>query len=460
MSTTQSYATHAMNGERFPCVGLVGYPDTATDPAKDIVMPHEAFAYVAEIEASLRATSTRSYPLPFDQEEYRSRLTRCREEMGRRGIDLLYVSAPEGHCYLHGYEVSWYQAASTRHWIPATATVLHVDHDRLIFLGGEDPVPSAAVDRRPIGTSTFGADDEFFATVVELLENEGWLGTGTVVGLEYWSYLPPRAVSDRLEAAFASRNARVVDGSDVMRKVRQIKTSAEISTLEHAARIGDVGLAAVADNFKPGMTHAQVYAEAMYAMLQVGGEVPGIAQAVQPGWPQSTHLLPSRRQISEGEPFAVDVAGVYNRYHANIDRTFIWGEPSSELVRMNEAAKQALEVLGEAAKAGTPLTMVNQALRAHYIETDIWRFHDYCGGYELGIAFAPDWVGEFEWSVADEDPLGTIEANLVTNYENTFRNEDPVHPFAQIAFSRDTLVYADTGARRLSKIPVELIVLG
>ncbi len=69
-------------------------------------------------------------------------------------------------------------------------------------------------------------------------------------------------------------------------------------------------------------------------------------------------------------------------------------------------------------------------------------------------------MGEFEWSVADENPKGMIEANLVTNYENTFRNEDPAYPFSQIAFSRDTLVYADSGARRLSAIPVELIVLG
>ena len=423
-------------------------------------MSHEAFAEIADIDVSLRRTPTREYPLPFDRQEYRHRLTRCREEMSRRGIDLLYVMSPEGHCYLHGYEVSWYQAASTRHWIPATATVVHAEHDHLIFLGGEDPVPSAAEDRRAIGASTFGADDAVFTAIAKLLEDEGWLEKGTVVGLEHWSYLPPRAVSEQLEAAFAARGARPIDGSDVMRSVRQVKSPKEIETLSHAARIGDIGLAAVAENFRPGMTHAQVYAEAMYAMSQVGGEVPGIAQAVQPGWPQSTHLMPSRRQISAGEPFAVDVAGVYNRYHANIDRTFIWGEPSPELLRMHKAAKQALDVLGETATAGTSLKRINQALRDHYIEADIWRFHDYCGGYELGIAFAPDWVGEFEWSVADENPAGRIEANLVTNYENTFRNEDPAYAFAQIAFSRDTLVYDESGARRLSAIPVDLIVLG
>jgi len=423
-------------------------------------MTHHAFTNIAEIDAALTRTPTHSYPVAFEPDEYQRRLTRCREQMSALGIELLYVTAPEGQCYLHGYEVSWYQAASTRHWIPATATVVHVDHDRLIFINGEDPVPCAAHNRRSVGAATFGADDELFERVVRMLQDEAWLRDGTVVGLEYWSYLPPPAVSHRLRAAFRTQGAEVVDGSDVLRLVRQTKSEAEIETLEHAARIGDIGMAAVAETFRPGMTHAQVYAEALYAMMQVGGEVPGIAQGVQPGWPASTHLLPSRRQISEGEPFAVDVAGVYKRYHANIDRTFIWGEPSAELIRMNNAAQQALEVLQQVACAGTPLREVNKALRNHYVETDIWHFHNYCGGYELGIAFAPDWVGEYEWSVADEAPDGLIEQNLVTNYENTFRNDDPSFEFVQIAFSRDTLVYGKTGARRLSAIPVELIVLG
>lgn len=416
----------------------------------------DLFAAVQDIEASLRRIPTREYPLPFSRQEYASRLERCREEMARRRIDLLYVTMPEGMCYLHGYEVSWYQAASTRHWVPVTATAVHVDHDRLILLGGEDAIPSAADDRRPLARTLSSLND----SVATTLQDEGWLKSGTVVGLENWSYLPPRAVSEVLEAAFANAGATVVDGSDVMRRIRQVKSAAEISALEHAARIGDVGLRAVARNFTPGMTHGEVYAEAMYAMMHAGGEVPGIPQAVQPGWPKSTHLLPSRRQISEGEPFAVDVAGVYHRYHANIDRTFIWGEPSAELVRMNDAAREALDVLSRVATAGTSIATVARALRSHYVDRDIWQHHNYCGGYELGIAFPPDWVGEFEWSVADEDPEGAFEANMVTNYENTFRNEDPAYRFAQIAFSRDTLVYTDAGARRLSAIPVELIVLG
>ncbi len=417
----------------------------------------DPFSGVKPMDASQCRVPTRHYPLAFDTAEYKARLERCRQEMARQNIDLLYITQPEGMFYLHGYEVSWYRASATKKWFPATATAVHVDHDYLILLDGEDPVPAAVEERRSLDLTSPSAAAE---SAVKTLKEQGWLKPNTVIGLEYWSYTPPRAVSVIFEDVFCNAGCRVVDGSDVLRKIRQIKSSAEIEVMHHAARIGDIGLAAVAKNFTPGMTHGEVFAEASYAMLKAGGEIAGIHQAVQPGWPQSTHLPPSRRQISPGEPFAVDVAGVYHRYHANIDRTFIWGEPSAELLRMHVAAKQALEVYAEVAKADATVAEVARVMRQYYIDTDIWHFHDYCGGYELGIAFPPDWVGEFEWSVAEENEEGVFESNMVTNYENTFRNESPDFEFAQIAFSRDTLVYDQNGARRLSAIPVELIVLG
>jgi Xaa-Pro aminopeptidase len=344
---------------------------------------------------------------------------------------------------------------------------VHVDFDRLIFFGGEDAVPSAAKDRRAIpGSGLFSTTGREVtpqisaAAVADELEREGWLKQGTRIGLEFWRYVPCRAVSEVTERAFQARGAHVVDGSDILRAIRQLKSAAEIAVLEHAARIADIGMRAVARAFQPGMTHAEVYAESSYAMLRAGGEVPAIAQDVQPGRPRTTHLLPSRRRIEAGEPFAVDIAGVYQRYHANLDRTFVWGDPEPELVRMNEAAKGALEVLSSHARAGAPVASVSRALREYYEAVDLWQYHGYCGGYELGIALPPDWCGEFLWSVADEHSREVFGANLVTNYENTFRNEDPAYRYPLLAFSRDTVVYETTASRCLSNIPLGLIVLG
>ena len=128
------------------------------------------------------------------------------------------------------------------------------------------------------------------------------------------------------------------------------------------------------------MSHLEVYAEASYAMYKNGGEVAGIPQAVMPGRPKSLHLMPSQRTIQAGEPFAVDQVGVYKRYHVNVCRTFFWGDPSPELLRLNEASAGAFDVLARTAKAGTPVATVNRAMREYYQSKGVWEHRSYIGG--------------------------------------------------------------------------------
>jgi Xaa-Pro dipeptidase len=332
-----------------------------------------------------------------------------------------------------------------------------VDHDEQVFLGGEDAVFSAAKDRRPIPTGDERASARGIAAV---LESEGWLKPGTVVGLELRRYLPTPAMARELESAFTAAGARIVDGTDVVGTVRNVKSPAEIAAFEQAARIADIGLRAVAQVIRPGVTSAELYGAALYEMAKAGGEVPAISQAVQPGRPRTTHLLPSRRQIEAGEPFAFDLAGVYKRYHANLDRTFHYGDPDPELVRVHKAAMGALDVLRETARAGTPVSAVNRALRDYYRETDIWKYHLNPLGYELDASLPPDWCGDFWFWVEEEHDPRLFEAGMVTNYENRFRRDDDGAASDLVAHTRDTVVYASEGARVLSAIPCDLIVVG
>jgi len=70
--------------------------------------------------------------IPFTVEEYQERLERVRQRMAQAGIDLLWVTMPEGMCYLHGYRARWYRVNSPMDWPPLTATAVHVDHDQVI----------------------------------------------------------------------------------------------------------------------------------------------------------------------------------------------------------------------------------------------------------------------------------------------------------------------------------------
>jgi Xaa-Pro aminopeptidase len=417
------------------------------------------FARVQDVPDNVRRIPADKYPLPFSDQEYADRLKKTRAKMAELGIDLLYVTLPEGHCYLHGYEVTWYRAQSQKRWYPVTATAVHVEQDRILFLGGEGAVPSAAKERRPIRGS--GGLEGSANAVAQMLADEGWLKPGTRVGQEFWSYIPNRAVSEMFEKAFVAKGAKVVDGSDVMRQVRIIKSPAEIQALEMAARIGDIGHRAIAQEFKPGMSHAEVYAIATAAMFRAGGEVAGIPQGVIPTSPKSLHLLPNRRQIEANEPFIVDLGAVYKRYHVNTARTYYWGDPTPELRRLSEAAKGGIEVLVKTAKAGTPVATVNRAMREFYKQAGVYEIRGYSGGYDIGIAFPPDWVGDFEFNINEEKPQGAFSANMVTQYECALQKPDPANPkkFDALANNIESFVYGET-TRRLSAIDLGTVWLG
>lgn len=423
------------------------------------VVTDSPFADVHDIEERLRSIPSERYGLPFDDQEYADRLKRCREAMAKANIDVLWVTCPEGMCYLHGYETSWYVSNSSTKWMPGMGTTVHVDHDKVILWGSESVIPSHAKDRRP---SSRGGRTDAPKYLAEQLQQEAWLKPGTRVGMEFDSYLPSRAMSQAFESSFVDRGAKVVDGSRIMRSIRLVKSPAELAAMEHAARLAAIGHRAIAETFRPGMTQLELYGAVKHAMYSNGSEVPGLDMAVVPAVGLS-HWLPSRRQMKAGEPFASDICGVHKRYHTNIARTYFWGDPPKEMLRLAKASEAAFEVLTRTAKAGTPVSVVAAALKRHYQDQGVWENRWYVGGYELGIAMQPDWVGEFNWSAAEEGDNRLFQENMVTNYESDLESHPGRHAGAtadSIILNINTLVYGKNGARLLTGIPAGLFILG
>jgi Xaa-Pro aminopeptidase len=209
------------------------------------------------------------------------------------------------------------------------------------------------------------------------------------------------------------------------------------------------------------MSHLEVYAAATHAMYVAGGEPSALQTAVWPGVPREGvrigHLPAARRQVSANEVFAVDLCGVYKRYHTNAARTFLWGDPSPELLRMVEVSKGAFDVVTQVAKAGVPVATLTRALREYYRGQGWERVQAL--GYELGISFPPDWCGEFMYSAGDENARGEFQANAVTNYESVLQKTLSEKALLLVG-NIDTIVYGAERTRRLSAIPLDLIVLG
>jgi Xaa-Pro aminopeptidase len=231
--------------------------------------------------------------------------------------------------------------------------------------------------------------------------------------------------------------------------------------MEHAAKLAAIGHRTIAETFRPGITELELYGAIKGAMYSNGSEVPGLDMAFIPAIGLS-HILPTRRQMNAGEPFGSDICGVFKRYHVNIARTYIWGDPPKEMLRLAKASDGAYAVLTRNAKAGTRVSATAAELKRYYQDQGVWDNRWYVGGYELGIAMQPDWVGEFNWSAADEGDDRLFLENMVTNYESNLQSHPGRHHVIadSIVLNINTLVYEKSGGRLLTGIPAGLIVLG
>lgn len=419
---------------------------TTSQPAKIDVAAVAAF-----LEEGEQVRSSFEPEFAFTREEYASRLAKLRSAMAQDGLETLILSSPESMCWLHGLALRWYKSGSPRQWRPLTCCAVNVNSDKVIAFEGIEHQEmmrrtSVAQDVRLLPRYERAGMLDF---IVRELAAEGWLHGK--VGVEKFSYVPNPAVAGQVEAAITAQGAHVVDASDAIRRVRRVKSVAEIACIERAAEICDAGLNHLRSVLAPGMTELEAWSEMVGAMARAGGERAALHElaAITTQAGGLTHHISGRRAIKKGDWIEVDPCGVFNNYHSNRSGVYYLGEPPTIAVELMDVLAGAYDVIREVALVGTPVAQVNRALREYYQGVGVWELNSqyWVGGYEMGISFPPDWVGEWLFTV-NSDGEGVIEDGLVSNFESIIG-----------LGLLDTIVYQKSGTRTLSAIPHEILTV-
>jgi Xaa-Pro dipeptidase len=152
----------------------------------------------------------------------------------------------------------------------------------------------------------------------------------------------------------------------------------------------------------------------------------------------------------------VDLCGVYKRYHVNMARTFSVGEPRTDVVAVTGAVAASMDLIRGILRPNLPVREFNRTVMDYFVRERLWERRGWIGGYEMGIAFPPDWVGNFVFdplSEINEDRL--FEPGTAVNYENQFFLPDHIGQY----FSIDSFLFKETEALMLSEQPFSLIVI-
>lgn len=324
----------------------------------------------------------------FPRAEYLRRLSALKAEMKRREIDVLFVSSPSNITYLTGH------TAATA-YVPQGLLVSIAEEEPTFFLRKMD-APAAIrqtfLDRsNVIGYSedlVGHPDMDGYDRVIDFLHERGHANRG--IGLEPGFLTLKQFEQGQVKFKEKLPNARIVDCSKVVDRIRMVKSDLEITVMREAAAIADAAMMRAAEVIRPGVREADAAAEIVATLIRGANGKPGTAISsicfCASPYTGTAHVRWGEDEFRHGSQLNLEFGGVRYGYTAAIMRTFIIGAPSDRLRRIHEAElaglEAALNAVRPGATCGDVASAFNRTMAKHGLKKE-----SRCG-YAIGI----DWT--------------------------------------------------------------------
>jgi Xaa-Pro dipeptidase len=377
---------------------------------------------------------------PFPKTEFDSRLRRTRAAMRREELDLLLLHSIPNICYLTGFETplaDWYHCL-----------IVPIDSEPVLQVCD----PELALMNTYIETILPVSWERMDEAVGQLASHLASLHAGANrIGIEMrrpgLNANTARLLHERLP------NANFVDASDLVPKVRAVKSPLEIVCLREAARISTRGMEAAIAMIRPGITENEICAAAMQTMVSAGSEYFCIDPIVRAGRRSGvTHATCNRGVVRPGDSIIMEFGGVYQRYCAPLLRAAVVGEPPERLRRLADASLQAMDSLFANLRPGRTMGDVATAVTRAQINADpAVKTRGYFG-YSVGIGFPPSWVERSVEIAEGREEL--LMPGMTFHIHRSMR----VPGLMGVGFS-EIVVITESGYDTLTGLPRQLFVL-
>lgn len=382
---------------------------------------------------------------PMPLREMERRWSAVRQAMKQEGIDALIMQ--NNNEMLGGY-VRYFtdippHGYSTTVIFPADQEMFVLDH------GAGNPAAPTLSDRgiqRRIGlpyvNSLKTTQDYVPKAALDVMRSlnvkkVGWVNQGVL----------PMRIADCLRDGLPK--TEFVDATDLVDKIKMIKSADEMVYIRKAVRIHDILEAALPAIIRPGRYDYDIRNEVMRIASDMGSEEQLVMSGSAPNG-QNTKQLRScwlNRRIEPGDQvyLMMEVSGP-GGYYGEIGRTFCLGEPSKEMVHAWETAVKAQEAVEAMLRPGTKVADLfrtsNRILTENGYPAEK-RIFGHGQGYDLV-----------------ERPVFSEDEELQELQEGMFIS---THPLAQndkaYAFCCDNFYITKDGCERITQTPREIFII-
>ena len=381
--------------------------------------------------------------LHFSKEEFQKRKDDVLKLMNKQNLDALLMFRQESMYWLTGYDTFGYVFFQT----------LVLDKNGNLILLTRAPDLRQAQNTSNIEDIRIWVDKDKSNPTEDLKKILDELSLkGKKIGVEYEAYGMTGRNALRLNETLKDY-CDLKDESELITKLRVIKSQEEIVYVRKAAELADNALGQAWKYCKAGVNEAKILAEMQKIVLEGGGDYPANEYIIGSG---HNALLcryqAEKRNLSIQDQLSIEWAGTYKHYHSAMFRTILLGKTDPKHIKMHEACVQALKNCENKLKPGNKIGDVFDIHAKTFDDLGFNKARMNACGYSLGSTFSPNWM---DWPMLyTGNPYIIQPGNIFFMHMILMDSEN------QLAMNLgETYLVTKSGNERLGKQKLDLVIL-
>ena len=381
--------------------------------------------------------------LHFSKEEFQKRKDDVLKSMNKQNLDALLMFRQESMYWLTGYDTFGYVFFQT----------LVLDKNGNLILLTRAPDLRQAQNTSNIEDIRIWVDKDKSNPTEDLKKILNELSLkGKKIGVEYEAYGMTGRNALRLNETLKDY-CDLKDESELITKLRVIKSQEEIVYVKKAAELADNALDQAWKYCKAGANEAKILAEMQKIVLEGGGDYPANEYIIGSG---HNALLcryqAEKRNLSIQDQLSIEWAGTYKHYHSAMFRTILLGKTDPKHIKMHEACVQALKNCESKLKPGNKIGEVFDIHAKTFDDLGFNKARMNACGYSLGSTFSPNWM---DWPMLyTGNPYSIQPGNIFFMHMILMDSEN------QLAMNLgETYLVTKSGNERLGKQKLDLVIL-
>ena len=381
--------------------------------------------------------------LHFSKEEFKQRKSSILASMKEQNLDAFLMFKQESMYWLTGYDTFGYVFFQT----------LILDSKGNIILLTRAPDLRQAQNTSNIKDIRIWIDKhqsnptEDLKIILNELDLEG-----KKIGIEYEAYGMTGRNALRLNKSL-EKYCEIQDQSELVSKLRVIKSNEEIIYVKKAAELADNALDEAWKYTKAGASESKILAEMQRVVLDGGGDYPANEYIIGSGHNALLCRYQSeKRTLSSIDQLSIEWSGTYKHYHSAMFRTIPIGKADPKHIKMHQAC---VEALTNCEKKLIPGNTVGEVFDSHAKTFDSLGYKNSrmnACGYSLGSTFSPNWM--------DTPMIYTGNPYVIQPGNVFFMHMILMDSNNELAMNLgETYLVTKNGNERLGKQKIDLVVL-